>query len=182
VIIQIALQIAQAQGKSFTGQSILQLATQITQNPNGVLAQAILQLVLQDNIGKSSQTTTIIKNVIRISREGNSGYEKPRPPNKQLALSISFAKDTIVVGNIQTITVTVSDSESNEKIQGAIVKASVKYASGKYIEELGSKTTDSSGQASFSWRIGGGSEPGTFTAIIQASASNYESAYKTTTF
>jgi hypothetical protein len=33
VIIQIALQIAQSQGKSVTGQSIFQLANQIVQNP-----------------------------------------------------------------------------------------------------------------------------------------------------
>jgi hypothetical protein len=67
-----------------------------------------------------------------------------------LTISISFTKDPIVRGIIQTITATVSDAESNEKIQGAIVKASVKYASGKHTEELGSKTTDVSGQASFS--------------------------------
>jgi hypothetical protein len=45
VIIQIVLQIAQAQGKDITGQYIFQLANQIAQNPNGILVQAILQLV-----------------------------------------------------------------------------------------------------------------------------------------
>jgi len=40
-----------------------QLATQITiEDPNGILeVSTFLQLVLQDNVGKSSQTTTIIK-------------------------------------------------------------------------------------------------------------------------
>jgi hypothetical protein len=38
IIIQMALQIAQAQGKDITGQSIFQIANQIIQNPNGVLA------------------------------------------------------------------------------------------------------------------------------------------------
>src|SRR5918992_363205 len=73
VIIQIALQIAQAQGKSITGQSILQIANQITQNPNSVLAQAILKLVNQDNGGKSSKTTTVIKNVVKSSSGGGGG-------------------------------------------------------------------------------------------------------------
>jgi hypothetical protein len=99
-----------------------------------------------------------------------------------LTISITIAKDPIVRGNIQTITATVSDAESNEKIEGAIVKASVKYASGKHTEELGSKTTDTSGQASFSWRIGPKSDPGTFTASVQASAPSYKAASKTTTF
>src|SRR5215216_2337032 len=72
IIIQIALQIAQAQGKSITGQSIFQLANQIVQNPNGILAQTILNLVRQDDGGKSSHTTTIIKQVVK-SGGGSSG-------------------------------------------------------------------------------------------------------------
>jgi hypothetical protein len=73
IIIQIALQIAQTQGKSITAQSIFQLANQIVQNPNGVLAQAILNLVKQDDGGKSSQTTTIIKNVLKSSSSRSGG-------------------------------------------------------------------------------------------------------------
>ena len=72
LIIQIGLQFEQEQGKPITGQYIFQIANQIIQDPNGVLAQAILQLVLQDNVGKSSQTTTIIKNVIRITISNNN--------------------------------------------------------------------------------------------------------------
>ena len=124
VIIQIVLQIAQAQGKAVTGQYIFQLANQIAQNPNGVLAQAILQLVLQDDGGKSSQTTIIIKNVIKIIRGGDSGDGKPRPPVKQLALSISFAKNPIVIDNTQTITVMVSDAKTKSPISGASVSIS----------------------------------------------------------
>jgi hypothetical protein len=83
VIIQIVLQIAQAQGRAITGQYIFQLANQIIQNPNGVLAQAILQLVNQDDGGKSSHTTTIIKNVIKI-RGGGGGDngDNGKPPSK----------------------------------------------------------------------------------------------------
>jgi uncharacterized membrane protein YgcG len=77
VIVQIALQVAQAQGKAITGQYIFQIANQIIQDPNGVLAQAILQLVLQDDGGKTTYTTTIIKNVIKISRGGD--HRKPHP-------------------------------------------------------------------------------------------------------
>jgi hypothetical protein len=47
IIIKIALQIAQAEGKAKTGQFIYQISSQITQNPNGVLAQAILELIKQ---------------------------------------------------------------------------------------------------------------------------------------
>jgi hypothetical protein len=67
VIIQIALQISQAQGKSITAQFIFQIANKIIQNPNGVLGQAILNLVNQDDCGKSSHTTTVIKNYVKSS-------------------------------------------------------------------------------------------------------------------
>ena len=80
-----ALQFAQAQGKAITGQYIFQLANQIIQDPNGVLAQAILQLVNQDDGGRTSQTTTIIKNVIKIRGDGggdHGDHGKP-PPCKQ---------------------------------------------------------------------------------------------------
>lgn len=76
------MQIAQAQGKTITGQYIFQLANQIIQNPNGVLAQAILKIVNQHDGGKSSHTTTIIKNVIKISSGGggdNGDNGKPHP-------------------------------------------------------------------------------------------------------
>ena len=93
IIIQIALQIAQAQGKAVTGQTIFEIANQIAQNPNGILAQALLQLVKQDaaDNGKTSQTVKIINNVVK-SGGGNSktivkvigdrekGDGKPRPP------------------------------------------------------------------------------------------------------
>jgi hypothetical protein len=73
VIIQMSLQITQVQGKAITGQSIFQIANQIIQNPDGVLAQAILKLVRQDDGGKSSHTTTIIKNVVKSSSRGGGG-------------------------------------------------------------------------------------------------------------
>jgi hypothetical protein len=67
IIIQIALQIAQAQGKDITGQSILQVANQIAKNPNGIFTQVILQLVKQDSDdgGKSGHTVKIINTVVR---------------------------------------------------------------------------------------------------------------------
>jgi hypothetical protein len=44
IIIQIALEISRAQGKAITGQTIFEIASQIKNNPNGVLTQAIIQL------------------------------------------------------------------------------------------------------------------------------------------
>jgi hypothetical protein len=181
VIIQIALQFAQAQEKAITGQYILQLANQIIQDPNGVLAQAILQIILQDNVGKSSQTTTIIKNVIKISREDDSGDERPRPPKKQLVLSISFAKDTITRGSTQTVIVTVTDASTKSPISGVSVSITVTYASGSTTKSF-SGTTDTSGKVSFSFPIGGNSTPGIFKVSVHASKAGYQSASSKSSF
>jgi hypothetical protein len=181
VIIQIALQFSQAQGKAITGQYIFQLANQIIQDPNGVLAQAILQLVLQANVGKSSQTTTIIKNVIRISTEDDSDDGRSRPSNKQLALSISFAKDPIVRGNTQTITVTVSDANTKSPVSGVTVSITVTYASGSTTKSF-SGTTDSSGKVSKSFEIGPASQTGTFKVSVQASKAGYQATSAKSSF
>src|SRR5215217_6528070 len=80
VIIQIALQVSQAQGKAISGQTIFEIANQIAQNPSGILAQAIIQLVKQymiDN-GKTIQT---VKTIVKVfERGGGGGDGKPPPP------------------------------------------------------------------------------------------------------
>jgi hypothetical protein len=181
VIIQIALQFARAQGRAITGQYIFQIANQIIQDPNGVLAQAILQLVLQDNVGKSSQTTTIIKNVIRISRDGDSSDERPRPPNKQLALSISFAKDPITPKSTQTVIVTVTDASTKSPISGVSVSGTITYASGVTTKTF-SGTTDGSGKVSNSFEIGPASKTGTFRVSVQASKAGYQATSAKSSF
>ena len=73
IIIQIALQIASSQGKTISGQSLFRLANLIIQNPNGILAQAILKLVQLDDGGRSIRTATIIKNVVEVSSSQGGG-------------------------------------------------------------------------------------------------------------
>jgi uncharacterized membrane protein YgcG len=90
VIIQIALQIAQE--RAISGQYIFQLANQIVQNPNSVLAQAILKLVNQDDGGKSSHTTTIIKNYVKVS-SSRSGDGGSRPPSEDPCKKDPTSKD-----------------------------------------------------------------------------------------
>jgi hypothetical protein len=72
ILIQLSLQIAQTQGQAITGQSISQIANQITNNLNGIFTQLILQLLKQDNDdnGKSSHTVKIIKTVVRGGGDG----------------------------------------------------------------------------------------------------------------
>jgi hypothetical protein len=74
ILIQIALQIFHTQGKVVTAQSICQIANQVAHNPNGIIAQTILQLVKQDthDDGKSSETIFHVKKVFN-SKDDNKG-------------------------------------------------------------------------------------------------------------
>jgi hypothetical protein len=72
IITQIALRIAQTQGKAVTGQFIYQIANQIAQNPNRILAQVILKLAKQDDGGKTSQIINVINNVVAGSGSSTS--------------------------------------------------------------------------------------------------------------
>jgi hypothetical protein len=78
VVIQIALQISQEQGKAVTAQSISQIVNQIAQNPNGVIAQAILKIVKQytDDNGKTGKMVNIIDNIIKSGGENNKSILK----------------------------------------------------------------------------------------------------------
>jgi hypothetical protein len=80
VIIQIALKISQEQGKATTAQSVSQIVNQIAQNPNGVIAQAILKIVKQytDDNGKTGKMVNIIDDMMK------SGGENSKPILKMI--------------------------------------------------------------------------------------------------
>jgi hypothetical protein len=78
IIIQMALEISRAQGKAITGQTIFEIASQIKQNPNGVLTQAILQLAKQDthDNGKTGQTVNVIKKAVQATDDPKKANEE----------------------------------------------------------------------------------------------------------
>jgi hypothetical protein len=97
---------------------------------------------------------------------------------KSLVISIVVAKNPVVWGNEQMITVKVSDASSNEKINGAIIRgtiASNTTASTTIIKEF-TMVTDSSGRLSYPWLITGNIKHGTFAIAIQASALGFNSS------
>ena len=113
--------------------------------------------------------------MIKISREGGSGGDgrPPSPPNKQLALSISFAKNTITRGSTQTVIVTVIDANTKNPVSEASVSISGTSASSSTKKSL-SAISDNSGKVSFSFLIGGNSNLGIFKVSVHASKSGYQ--------
>jgi hypothetical protein len=136
VIIQIALQISQAQGKSITGQYIFQFANQIAQNPNGVLAQAILKLVNQDDGGKSTQTTTVIKNVVKSSDGSSSGSNGVRKVNKFNCIAEGVNICSEIKGDLNQIFPGIPDNVLKEKFP--VIEG--KLPADSKVNQLGSDT------------------------------------------
>jgi hypothetical protein len=99
---------------------------------------------------------------------------------KTLALSISVDKDPIIRGHEQTITVTVSDKDTHQKVSGADVKITVGYTTG--FQHTCSGSTDGSGKAVCKWTIGGNSNTGIFKVTATATKDGYKSASGSTSF
>ncbi|ALI34571.1 hypothetical protein NMY3_00357 [Candidatus Nitrosocosmicus oleophilus] len=103
--------------------------------------------------------------------------------NNDLEIDIDIAKDPIGRGDLQTIGVSVSDSDTDDAIAGANVDGTVKYATNRdYDTGNFNEDTDNDGKVEHTWRIGGGSDEGTFNVIVKVDANGYNSQTETTTF
>jgi hypothetical protein len=102
-------------------------------------------------------------------------------PTKSLSLSISIDKDPIIRGHEQTITVTVSDKDTHQKVSGANVKVTVDYASG-FKHTCTDTSTDGSGKAVCKWTIGGNSNTGIFKVTATATKDGYKLASGSASF
>ena len=126
------------------------------------------------NIGigdtSTSRSTTQVQ-----STEDSDERQSPSNPGSgtDLTIDINIAKNPIVRGNEQTITMTVSDSDSGNKVSVASINGYVKYVTTH--RETISGSTDQNGILSHSWRISGNANTGTFTAHADASASGGKS-------
>ena len=97
---------------------------------------------------------------------------------KGLNAKISFDRDPISRGSIQTITVSVYDGD--KKLPGAQVSGVVTYSSGSTQKNF-NDLTNGDGQVSYSWRIGGNSKTGTFGVDVTVSA-NGQTISKSSSF
>ena len=114
------------------------------------------------------------------SDEDDSGSSSS---NHDLDVQIDISKDHIVRGNIQTITVEVSDDDTNEKISDARVNGEVEYASGSTSNGGNfDKDTEGDGEATHSWRISGNANPGTFDVTVKVTAPGYNTETDETSF
>jgi hypothetical protein len=117
------------------------------------------------------------------SGSNNGDSDSSSSTTQDLDIEIDISRDPIVRGNFQTITVEVSDDDTNEKIFNANVNGEVEYASGT-TDNGGKfdKDTGSNGEATHSWRISGNAIPGTFDVTVNVNAPGYDTETGETTF
>ena len=103
--------------------------------------------------------------------------------SNDLEINIDIAKDPIGRGDLQTIEVLVSDSDTDDVIEGANVDGTVKYATNRdYDKGNFNEITDNDGKVEHKWQIGGDSDAGIFDVIVKVDANGYNSQTETTTF
>ena len=96
-------------------------------------------------------------------------------------LSIGVASDNVTAGDTQTVTVTVSDQNSTQPVQNALVLANVTDSFGTTLYNY-TGTADEVGQASFLFEIPVDAAADIYNVNVQASADGYENASASTTF
>jgi len=96
----------------------------------------------------------------------------------KLSVSVKVAKDPISRGNTQTVSVKVTSG--GKGVGGASVSSKVVYTSS--LTKSFSGKTDSMGSWSFSWQIGGNSNPGIFKVLVTASKSGFDSSTGSASF
>ncbi len=112
--------------------------------------------------------------------ESMSNHSLPSYVKAQMSLSIAVNNSPIESGKTQTVRVAVYDVNTHQPIPFADVQGLIKTASGK-IKQF-NITSDSAGEASYSWKIGKKVAPGEVTIRFDVSSPGYQSEEGTTSF
>jgi hypothetical protein len=152
-------------------------ATQILSNGQQIV---VIIVYVQPNFIFVGGPISVVKVIHEHSKSKGGGGGGPSP--YALSITIKVGKDPIVRGNIETITVTVSDkSNPSKKIVGAKVSGELFYPSG-FHKSISCSNTNQNGDSKCSFIIGSDSKPGNFRITIDVSASGYKPTSKSATF
>ena len=99
---------------------------------------------------------------------------------KPLSLTLRLGKSSAHLGDVETLTVGVTDSNSSKAISGATVLGNISSSSAVYKKLKGS--TDSKGQATYSWTVGNSDSTGKYKVAVLGYAPGYESGLASKTF
>ncbi len=114
------------------------------------------------------------------TRKTSFGSNHSNNNTKSLSVSMHVAKGPIHVGNMENLTVAVTDRNSTHAIAGAAILGKIVNPSGVFKKLEG--TTDGKGKVLYSWQISGDNTSGKYKVLMEASAPGYENNSVSKTF
>ncbi len=120
---------------------------------------AVAVLAALGAIGASNQPSTVGRDAPLLA-ENN-----PLSGANLVQVELTFARDPITRGSTQTIIVSARDDDG--AVSGATITGRITYAGGT--ERTFGGATDAAGQFTYSWLIGGNSNPGNFLVVANIS-------------
>ena len=138
----------------------------IVTDKHGIMDTDVMNVLVRDIPSSSASNNTI-------TSPSNSENQASK-----MIVQIQVAEDPIILGDEQTVTVTVNDAISDETIKYADIDGMVTYPSGDTKEF----DDDDDGIVSYAWEVDEDSESGTFTVDVNASAAAYEEISKSISF
>lgn len=150
-----------------------------TTNPNIISATTIsndtstsLSSLLSSSQNSSSSTSNTSSTY---STTTSSSTTSSSENSNQFSVSITYAQNPIVRGDIQTIYVSVSSSTGLQisRLQTNFV---ITYPSG--FVHKSSNVTDSNGDTSTSWKISGNADTGTFHVTVTINGQDFDSSFQ----
>lgn len=99
---------------------------------------------------------------------------------RPLSVTLHLGKSSAHLGDVETFTVGVTDSNSSKPINGAKVLGNISSSSAVYKKLKG--VTDTKGQATYSWTVGSSDSTGKYKVLVLGYAPGYESGSASKTF
>ena len=100
---------------------------------------------------------------------------------KSMSVSGHFAKGSVHPGDTQSISFTVTDTNTSTPVTGANITGNVTAPSGATKQDFGG-ITDSNGTASYSWKIGDKDPTGHYSVEVKVSAPGYKASSASKSF
>jgi phosphatidate phosphatase APP1 len=97
-----------------------------------------------------------------------------------LKVKVTEKLDPITRGDIQTLTVKVTDA-SNKPVKDAVVSGVILYAGGKTAKTFSGKT-NAKGEFVHAWKIDSNSIPGLFGVDVKVTKSSFDAGHASTIF
>ncbi|HXP52706.1 MAG TPA: hypothetical protein VN922_22320, partial [Bacteroidia bacterium] len=136
------------------------------------------------NLNNNGSTESIKEqsNILAVDKTQKTSFGSNHRNNntKSLSVSMHLSKGPVHVGNMENLTVAVTDSNSTHAIPRAAILGAIVNPSG--VSKKLEGTTDGKGKVLYSWQISKDYTSGKYKVLMEASAPGYENELVSKTF